>query len=227
MWLLSALCYLPMYLEQQGLAIPHGILNVKYLFVAMPLFISLLMLLSEKRSIKKWLKNLFSKRIKPGTWIICILTALCCIFCTYFFGEETWDISSLVPNIIYLLFMAALEELAWRGCLLHDMLKGKSKFTALLCVSLGWAVWHIPMWTVRNSISAPELPYWLIYTVLVGLILGIHMIKTENAAVPIVVHTVFNTALLTPVKISILAALFALICTAFHCHRTAAQTAQP
>lgn len=188
----------------------------------MPLLISLLMLNAEKCSIRKWLKNLFSKGIRPSTWIVCTLTALCCILCTYLFGEEKWDIPSLVPNIIYLLFMAALEELAWRGYLLHDMPKRKSKFIPLLWVSLGWAVWHIPMWTVRNSISAAELPYWLIYTVLVGLILGVHMIKAENTAVPIIVHTVFNTALLASVRIGIPVALFVFICTVFY-YKAAAQ----
>ncbi len=225
MWLFSALCYLPLYLVQQGIAIPHSIVNVKYLFVAMPLLISLLMLLSEKISIRKWLKNLFSNRIKPGTWLLCTLTALCCIFCTYFFGEETLNIPSLALNLIYLLFMAALEELAWRGYLLNDMPKKKSKFTALLWVSLGWAMWHIPMWTVRNSIPATELPYWLIYTVSVGLILGIHMIRSENIIIPVIVHTIFNTALLTSVRVGIPAALFVFICTVFY-YKAAAQPPQ-
>lgn len=74
-WIVSAICYLPLYFDTSGYAMPNILLQMKYLFVIVPI-ISALICVRRKVSIKKWLRGLFVHRIgiEPFVlWIDCIL----------------------------------------------------------------------------------------------------------------------------------------------------------
>ena len=177
-WIISAICYLPMYLERLGYGVPEVLVYLKYLFVAVPIIAALICV--RKISIRKWLKGLFASKIGMEPLILCGIIALCGIFCTGILDKKAWDGTTLLFSTLYLFGMAALEEVAWRGFWLESMLKKKAERIAILIVSLQWAVWHIPMWAIRNSLGLHEIVYWLVYTVLVGNVLGKSMIRYKN-----------------------------------------------
>ena len=88
--------------------------------------------------------------------------------------------------------MALIEEVVWRGYRLRIVAKNKKEMVAILFVSLEWAVWHIPMWTMRNLIGIGEIAFWILYTVIVGCVLGKSFMRYRNILVPIFLHDVFD-----------------------------------
>lgn len=59
-------------------------------------------------------------------------------------------------------------------------------------VGMIWAVWHIPMWTVRNSLGPEEVIPLLIWAVLISLILGMAYFQFENLLSVSLLHMVFS-----------------------------------
>ena len=102
--------------------------------------------------------------------------------------------------------MALIEEVVWRGYRLRIVAKNKKEMVAILFVSLEWAVWHIPMWTMRNLIGIGEIAFWILYTVIVGCVLGKSFMRYRNILVPIFLHTI-----LMPVHINMLVVLSILV----------------
>ena len=201
-WIISTLCYLPMYFDGVGYIVPNTLIQMKYLFVIIPIFLSLIYV-KKKISIKKWLYNIFAQKIEFEAFTLCSVIALCGIVCTCILSREVWNKGALLFNAFYLFLMATLEEIAWRGFRIESLLKKTKKF-AILIVSLEWAIWHIPMWIIRNSLGLIEIPLWLVYTVFVGVILGKCMTWYKNILVPILLHTIFNLCFLMPIQINVI-----------------------
>ena len=209
-WIISTVCYLPLYFERIGRSVPSALIQAKYLFVVIPIIFAL-MYVRRKTSIKKWLYKLFAIKIEIEAFVVCGIIAFCGILCTSIINIKAWNEISSLLGIVYLFFMAMLEEIAWRGFCLESMMKKKRENVAVLIVSLEWAIWHIPMWMIRNSLGIKEIALWLVYTILVGIILGNCMIKYKNILIPIILHTMFNVCFLMPITKSIIIVL--LICT--------------
>lgn len=205
-WILSTLCYLPLHFEKIGYSVPNALIQVKYLFVLVPILLSLLCV-STKTSINKWLHSLFVTKIENKAFIVCGVIAFCGIICTSIINVKEWKEMSSLFGICYLFFMAMLEEIAWRGFFLESIRQKKTEGIAVLIVSIEWAIWHIPMWLIRNSLDINEVFLWLVYTVLIGNILGSCMIRYKNILVPIILHTIFNVCFLMPITKSILIVL--------------------
>lgn len=205
-WIISAMCYIPLYFEQLGYAVPNLLLQMKYLFVAVPIIIALICVKRET-DIKKWFSGLFAQKIGIEPLVLCGVIGFCGILCTSILNKQAWDGISSLFSILYLFCMATLEEIAWRGLYLESTLQKRTERIAVLIVSLEWAVWHIPMWAIRNSLSVKEIAFWLIYTVLVGSILCKSMIRYKNILVPIILHTIFNVCFLIPIKINVVVVL--------------------
>lgn len=198
-WVISTLCYLPMYFAGVGYIVPNTLIQMKYLFVVIPLFISLVCVKKEGRHIKKWFCNMLMQKAEIEAFALCSVIALCGISCTRILGKEAWNLETILFNTLYLFLMATLEEIAWRGYRLDSLLKKTSKL-AILVVSFEWAIWHIPMWMIRNSLRGNEIPFWLVYTLCVGVILGKCMTWYKNILVPIILHTIFNICFLIPIE---------------------------
>ncbi len=202
-WIISASCYLPLHFERLGYAVPNVLIQAKYLFVIVPIVYSLICV-NKKVNIKNWMRGLFVPKVEFEALILCSLIAFFGISCTSILNKEAWSEISLPFNILYLFCMATLEEIAWRGFRLEYILCKKTKGVAIFIVSLEWALWHIPMWVIRNSIGLNEIVFWLMYTVLIGSILGKCMVQYKNIIVPIILHTIFNVCFLMPIKISVI-----------------------
>lgn len=205
-WLISAACYMPLYFEQLGYGAPDVLLRLRYLYVAVPLVVALICI-KRRGSVKKWLGGLLAGKVGAEPLALCGAIGLFGVLCTLILNRQAWDGISILFNTLYLLCMAALEEMAWRGFYLQSALERRAAGTAVLTVSLEWAVWHIPMWAVRNGLGPEEIVLWLVYTVLVGSILGKSMIRYRNILVPVVLHTIFNVCFLLPVEAGVAAVL--------------------
>lgn len=211
-WTISAICYVPLFIYRQGIAVPSVMLNLKYFFVLVPLFFTFGFLF-RKKGIKKWITGMFECNMQSGALIFCLMIAVAGILFTNLLTMQEWKLQTSAAGIAYLFLMALIEEAVWRGYRLTTVAKSKKEMSAIGLVSLQWAVWHIPMWTVRNAIGIEELAFWILYTVIVGSILGKAYIRYRNILVPVILHTIFNVFFLMPIPINLVVVLSILIAT--------------
>lgn len=205
-WIISAICYVPLYISYQGVEVPSILLDLKYFFVLIPLIFTLFFLLRNK-GIKKWLMEMFELSVRVGALVFTLIIAVVGIFFTNILTVQEWELQTLLVGMVYLFFMALIEEVVWRGYRLRSVAQNKKEVVAILFVSLEWAVWHIPMWAMRNLIGIGEIVFWILYTVIVGCVLGKSYIRYRNILVPVLLHTIFNVFFLMPVHINLLVVL--------------------
>ena len=65
----------------------------------------------------------------------------------------------LVSFILSIITGAAGEELGWRGFLLPRLQEKFNALTSTLIVGLIWALWHLPLWTLKGQMWE-QVPYW-------------------------------------------------------------------
>lgn len=209
----SYLCYLPMFLEKNGIPISQVLLNSKYLFITVPFLISIFFT-SKHRYLKKWFSVLFVEKVKFQAILSCIILGsigLCfsTIYCLGVGGKDLFannypNILAVFFNCSYLFLTALLEEIAWRGFLLNKLAAAKGKKVALVYVGIIWVLWHIPMWTIRNSLGFREILMYAIWTILISFILGILFYRYKNILIIALSHMIFNTCFITPVKYNVI-----------------------
>ena len=207
--ILSCLCYLPMLLEQKGIYISRVGLGLRYLFVTIPALVSIFFNLKH-RCLKNWFYTLLSEKATLQVIFSCILLGSIgvCFSIIYglIVGEKDLFTSSypsalsIVINSSYLFLTALIEEIAWRGFLLNKISAEKGKKIALVYVGVIWAIWHIPMWSIRNSLEFREIYIYFIWTILISFVLGTLFFKYKNVLIISLAHMIFNTCFVTPVK---------------------------
>ena len=204
---LSFICYVPMLLRQSGVMLPDALLLLRYFFILVPILISAIFLLNEHAVKTCWLDcfKKFSQR-EIFTGIVIALTGVL-VTCGYSFGQRTSLFRHAYPSILsftvvagYLFVTALAEEMAWRGFLLKRIAAGGKKALAAGVTGTIWAVWHIPMWTIRNSLGLAEVIPLLIWAVLISLILGTVWFRFENLLSVSLLHMIFNICFLAPAK---------------------------
>lgn len=218
--ILSYLCYLPMLLDQKGIHIPQILLCSKYLFVTVPFLVSIFFMLKH-RSLKKWFRALFVGKVTPRAIFSCIISGsigLCFSIIYCMAAGEKDLLRSSYPSVFavvfrcsYLFVMALLEEIGWRGFLLNRLAAAKGKGAALAYVGIIWAIWHIPMWAVRNSLGFREILMYAIWTILISFILGMLFYRYKNILIVSLSHMIFNTCFISPVNYNIILLMCILI----------------
>lgn len=119
---------------------------------------------------------------------------------TAVFQEAYPFIVPFAASCVYLFATALLEEAAWRGYLFKQILSANGKtLTAALLTGAAWAVWHIPMWTIRNSLGLPDVGLLLIWTVLVSIVLGTVYSIFGSVLSAALLHMSFNVFWLAPI----------------------------
>ncbi len=219
--ILSLLCYFPMLFDRLGFSLTNMLLNAKYIFVLIPLAVSLFFVI-RAHSTKRWFFGLFRcENFVTGMLIsmafavigICLTVAysLAAAMPDLLIGNYP-DLLSAAGQFIYLFAMAFIEEIAWRGFLLDQLsVKGK-RIRYTLFSGIIWGIWHIPMWSIRNMLGIWEISILLLWSLLLALVLGILYYKCHNILLCAFLHTIFNTCFLAPVSwnvviISIIAAV--------------------
>ena len=210
-YVLSFICYVPVLLERYGIAIPNGLLLLKYLFVCVPAMTAILLSVCE-HTFKMYLLQMFSEKIAIKhimTWVVFAITGMLTSFCYSLFiradvFQNTYSsIITLLAACIYLFLTAFVEEAAWRGFLLERVsIRGKSNRSILL-TGIIWTVWHMPMWIIRNTMGVEQILYFCIWTLLVSVVLGAVYYQCRNVVLAAMLHAVFNVCYLAPVKYNI------------------------
>lgn len=111
---------------------------------------------------------------------------------------------SVITGSVYLFITALAEESAWRGYLLNTLSDNKKTPFALIYTGIAWAVWHIPMWTIRNSLGVGETAVYFIWTLLLSFILGSFYLKYKNVIAAALLHMLFNTCFIAPVRYNVI-----------------------
>jgi len=208
-YILSFICYVPTLLEQNGIIIPNGLLYLKYLYVCIPAMAAVFLLICEQ-NIKVYFTRMFSGKITIKyilIGVICIAAGIFESYCYSFivktdvFKNIYLTAASLLTSCIYLLITAFVEEIAWRGFLLERLPFKKIK--SVLFVGAVWAVWHIPMWIIRNSLSMEHIVCFCIWTLLVSVVLGITYYQCRNILLIAIMHAAFNICYLAPIQYNI------------------------
>ena len=204
---LSFICYVPLLLRQSGAVVPGVLLYLRYFFVLVPVLISTAFLLNEHAVKVYWLdcfKTISRKEIYIG--MVAALTGALTT-CGYSFWQGISLFRNAYPSILsfsvsagYLFATALVEEMAWRGFLSKRISSGLGNARASLFVGVLWAVWHIPMWTIRNSSGLEEVIPLFIWAVLISLVLGMVWFRFENLLSAALLHMIFNICFLAPVK---------------------------
>lgn len=211
-WLISFVCYLPMFLEKCGVDVPKVFIAAKYLFVAVPLIVSVIFAAVNGEFVK-WLRGMFATKITKKPLMCCAAAgALGLIFSLIYsfiavkpnlFYENYPTILSVITGSVYLFFTAMLEEIAWRGYLLNTLSNSNKTNIALLCTGISWAIWHIPMWAIRNSLELREMALYFVWTLLISFVIGNLFITYKSVILAALLHMLFNTCFIAPVEYNI------------------------
>ena len=208
-YVLSFICYVPALLEQNGIIIPNGLLYLKYLYVCIPAMAAIFLLVCGQDT-KVYFTRMFSGKITVKyilIWVICMAAGIFGSYCYSFIVEtdvfkNTYPaVISLLTSCIYLLVTAFVEEVAWRGFMLEQLPFKKIK--SVLFVGAVWAVWHIPMWIIRNSLGMEQIVCLCIWTLLVSVVLGITYYQCRNILLIAIMHATFNICYLAPIQYNI------------------------
>ena len=208
-YVLSFICYVPTLLKQNGTIMPNGLLYLKYLYVCIPAMATIFLLIYEQ-NVKGYFTRMFLGKITVKYILIELICMVAGIFDCYFYSfivktdvfKNTYLTGiSLITNCIYLLITAFVEEIAWRGFLLERLPFKKIK--SVLFVGAVWAVWHIPMWIIRNSLGMEQIVCLCIWTLLVSVVLGITYYQCRNILLIAILHATFNICYLAPIQYNI------------------------
>ncbi len=208
-YVVSFICYVPTLLEQNGIIISNRLLYLKYLYVCIPAIATIFLLICEQ-NIKVYFTRMFSGKITIKSIfieVICMVAGIFVSFCYSFivktdvFKNIYFTVISLLTSCIYLLITALVEEIAWRGFLLERLPFKKIK--SVLFVGAVWAVWHIPMWIIRNSLGMEQIVCLCIWTLLVSVVLGITYYQCRNILLIAIMHATFNICYFAPIQYNI------------------------
>jgi uncharacterized protein len=126
--------------------------------------------------------------IPSGGWLYYLpLIAVLIIICSK--GLKAMPFSSVLFFIFFTLLVAFVEETVYRGLILNIMLK-KGKLAAVLTSSLLFGITHI-----LNALSGQDMTGTMIqigYSLLVGLVLALLMIRNQNIIPLIMFHFLHN-----------------------------------
>jgi len=204
-YIFSFLCYAPLLAKRMGAEPPEALSCLRYGFVLVPALVSLIFLLGEGGG-KAYVTDSF-KAVSLKEVLFCGIAALAGVLTTWaysylrhtdLFGSAYPSFVSLVAGCAYLYITVLAEEAAWRGFFLKRMASGGKRISASLFVGVVWAVWHIPMWSLRNSLGLGEIAPLFLWTVLLSLVLGIFYCTFENLFSVFLLHMLFNVCFLAP-----------------------------
>ena len=209
-YVLSFICYVPALLEQNGIIIPNIVLYLKYLYVCIPAIVTIFLLICEQ-NVKVFFTHMLSGKITVKyilIWAICLGVGIMSSYCySFIVGADVFKsiyltVTSLVSSCIYLLITAFVEEIAWRGFLL-ERLSFQKRISRVIFVGVVWAVWHMPMWIIRNSLGIEQIVCLCIWTLLVSVVLGMTYYRCRNILLIAILHATFNICYLAPMQYNI------------------------
>ena len=175
-----------------------------------PAIVTIFLLICEQK-VRVYFAQMLSGKIAIKyilVWAICIAVGILSSYCYSFiaginiFKNTYLTVTSLIMSSVYLLITALVEEIAWRGFLL-ERLPFQKKINSVIFVGVVWAVWHMPMWIIRNSLGIEQIICLCVWTLLVSVVLGITYCRCRNIMLIAVLHATFNICYLAPMQYNI------------------------
>lgn len=216
----SSLCYLPMLLEQRGVPVWKWATAARYLFVLVPLMVSLVFV-HKDGGIRGWIRSGFSGGGIVQAIAFCLAVGGAGLSFSYGYSQlrdpALFSAYPTIPSVLsacaYLLATALAEELAWRGFLLRRLCAARGMGAALIGTGILWTVWHVPMWAVRNGMGVREILLYAVWTLLASFLLGIHFRAYRNIGITALLHMLLNMCFPAPMayQIPLLAVLLAVL----------------
>lgn len=209
-YLVSFSCYVPMLLARSGAEVPGGLLALRYGFVLTPALVSGAFLLRE-HSLGAGLRRSF-KAVSLREAAACLLAALLGVLVTAvcsrlgetdLFHDAYPSAAALAAGCVYLFATAVIEEAAWRGFLLRRIAAVAGRSGGIVLTGVIWAVWHIPMWSIRNALGLADIVPLLIWALLISVVLGVFFDAFGNVLSAALLHTAFNVCFLAPIQYNI------------------------
>lgn len=213
-YLLSFLCYTPMLFQRLGYPVPAALLSLKYGFVLVPALVSLLFRVRRGPAEKRPALS----RISWRELAVCGAAAAAGLLVTAgysaaagisLYGSAYPTAASFAGSCAYLFLTALAEEAAWRGFLFRRMTG--NVLGASLGTGIAWAVWHIPMWAIRNALGPAEILPLFLWAVLLSVVLGVFYRTFGHIASAALLHMTFNVCFLAPAALNDLVLLLGVL----------------
>ena len=189
-YILSFICYVPVWLNQNGMIIPNILLSLKYLYVCIPSIAAVFLLICEQ-NVKLYFAQMFSGKITAKhvlIWAVCLAAGI--------LGSYSY---SLITGVNVNIYSSSASLLA--SCIERSPFK--KKIVSVLFVGAVWAVWHMPMWIIRNSLGFEPIVWLCIWTVIVSVGLGMTYYQCRNILLTAILHATLNICYLAPMPYNI------------------------
>lgn len=204
-YLLSFLCYAPMFFQRLGYRVPAALLSLKYGFVLVPALVSFPFWVRRSPAEKRPALS----RISWKELAVCGAAAAAGLLVTAgysaaagtgLYGGAYPTAASLAGSCAYLFLTALAEEAAWRGFLFRRMTG--NVLSASLGTGIAWAVWHIPMWAIRNALGPADILPLFLWAVLLSVVLGVFYRTFGHITSAALLHMTFNVCFLAPAALN-------------------------
>jgi len=169
----------------------------------------------DKNEFYGLLKSLFNFKVSLKSYLFIFMYLPMIVFISYIimrlFNVETPDVSYKIYEIpivftVILLVMGPLgEEIGWRGYLLPKLSKNHHIIKASLILGCIWALWHLPLFFIPQTLQNEfvktygifiALSGYIAYTVLLSVFMGIMYEKTHgNLLTQVLIHTIANLSI--------------------------------
>ncbi len=172
-------------------------------------------------------RRMFDWRVAPRWYAIALLPFLLFFVTVLFTRSNSWQPQSFgrsaeypeLPALLYgiasIFFYGWGEETGWRGFALPHLQTHHSALKATVILSLGWALWHLPLFGFVPGFSrmgvAGVLGWY--FSLLTGAILLTWLTNSTHGSIPIaaIFHGTMDIVFVSPAAPSITNALGALI----------------
>jgi uncharacterized protein len=172
-------------------------------------------------------QRMFEWRVAPRWYAIACLPLLLFFGAVLFTGWNSWEPQSFgrsaeypeLPALLYgiasIFFYGWGEETGWRGFALPHLQTHHSALKATVILSLGWALWHLPLFGFTPGFSRMGVAgvFGWYFSILTGAILLTWLTNSTRGSIPIaaIFHGTMDIVFVSPASPSITTALGALI----------------
>jgi uncharacterized protein len=173
------------------------------------------------------LRRMFAWRVASRWYAIALLPLLLFFGAVLFTGSNNWAPQSFgrsaeyseLPTLLYgiasILFYGWGEETGWRGFALPHLQTHHSALKATIILSLGWALWHLPLFGFMPGFSRMGVGgiFGWYFSLLTGAIILTWLTNSTRGSIPIaaIFHGMMDIVFVSPATPSIVNILGALI----------------
>jgi uncharacterized protein len=219
----------PLLLVKQGIISSQPPQYLHLLGSLGPAFAALIMtrVCSGSIGVRDLLRRMFNWRVAIRWYAIALLPFLLFFGAVLFTGSNSWEpksfgrsaeypeLSALFYGIASILFYGWGEETGWRGFALPHLQTHQSALKATVILSLGWALWHLPLFGFMPGFSRMGVGgiFGWYFSILTGAIILTWLMNSTGGSIPIaaIFHGTMDIVFVSPAAPSVTNILGALI----------------